>query len=59
AAQARAHLKTGSLRDVAALAGSVQDGEGRRWALVAMLQHAQVQRGRGVLDAAVRWAAGA
>jgi D-alanyl-D-alanine carboxypeptidase/D-alanyl-D-alanine-endopeptidase (penicillin-binding protein 4) len=59
AAQARAHLKTGSLRDVAALAGYVQDGEGRRWALVAMLQHAQVQRARGVLDAAVRWAAGA
>jgi D-alanyl-D-alanine carboxypeptidase/D-alanyl-D-alanine-endopeptidase (penicillin-binding protein 4) len=58
AALARAHLKTGSLRDVAGLAGVVQDAAGRRWVLVALLEHPQAQRGRGVLDAAVRWAAG-
>ncbi len=58
-AQARAHLKTGSLRDVAGLAGYVQALDGQRWALVAMLQHPQARQGRGVLDAAVRWAAGA
>ncbi|RVT84727.1 D-alanyl-D-alanine carboxypeptidase/D-alanyl-D-alanine endopeptidase [Inhella crocodyli] len=58
-AQARAHLKTGSLRDVAAVAGYVQAQDGQRWALVAMLQHPQARSGRGVLDAAVRWAAGA
>ncbi len=58
-AQARAHLKTGSLRDVAAVAGYVQAQDGQRWALVALLQHAQARAGRGVLDAAVRWAAGA
>ena len=58
-AQARAHLKTGSLRDVAGVAGYVQALDGQRWALVAMLQHPQARQGRGVLDAAVRWAAGA
>jgi D-alanyl-D-alanine carboxypeptidase/D-alanyl-D-alanine-endopeptidase (penicillin-binding protein 4) len=59
AAQGMAHLKTGSLRDVAALAGYVLDRRGQRWALVALLQHAQARNGRAVLDAAVRWAAGA
>jgi D-alanyl-D-alanine carboxypeptidase/D-alanyl-D-alanine-endopeptidase (penicillin-binding protein 4) len=59
AAQGMAHLKTGSLRDVAALAGYVLDRRGQRWALVALLQHALARNGRAVLDAAVRWAAGA
>jgi D-alanyl-D-alanine carboxypeptidase/D-alanyl-D-alanine-endopeptidase (penicillin-binding protein 4) len=57
-AQARAHLKTGSLRDVAGVAGYVDALDGQRWALVALLQHPQARNGRGVLDAAVRWAAG-
>ena len=57
AATGRAHLKTGSLRDVTALAGIVDAPSGRRWVLVAVINHAQAQAGRGVLDALLRWAA--
>ncbi len=57
AAVGRAHLKTGSLRDVVALAGIVDAPSGRRWVLVAMVNHPQAQAGRGVLEAALRWVA--
>lgn len=57
AATGRAHLKTGSLRDVAALAGIVDAPSGRRWVLVAIVNHPQAQAGRGVLDALLRWVA--
>lgn len=53
----RAHLKTGSLRDVVALAGIVDAPSGRRWVLVAIVNHAQAQSARGVLDALLRWVA--
>jgi D-alanyl-D-alanine carboxypeptidase/D-alanyl-D-alanine-endopeptidase (penicillin-binding protein 4) len=54
----RAHLKTGSLRDVQAIAGYLQARSGRRYVLVAMLQHPQAQGpgARAVLDALLRWA---
>ncbi|MGM9485250.1 D-alanyl-D-alanine carboxypeptidase/D-alanyl-D-alanine endopeptidase [Roseateles sp. NT4] len=57
AAVGRAHLKTGSLRDVVALAGIVDAPSGKRWVLVAIVNHAQAQAGRGVLDALLRWVA--
>jgi D-alanyl-D-alanine carboxypeptidase/D-alanyl-D-alanine-endopeptidase (penicillin-binding protein 4) len=57
AATGRAHLKTGSLRDVAAVAGIVDAPSGRRWVLVAILNHPQAGAGRGVLDALLRWVA--
>lgn len=57
AASGRAHLKTGSLRDVVALAGIVDAPSGRRWVLVAIVNHPQAQAGRGVLDALLRWVA--
>ena len=57
AATGRAHLKTGSLRDVVALAGIVDAPSGRRWVLVAIVNHPQAQAGRGVLDALLRWVA--
>jgi len=58
AAEGRARLKTGSLRDVVALAGYVPDGQGRHWVLVAWLNHEQaLQQGRPVLDALVDWVA--
>lgn len=55
AAAGRAHLKTGSLRDVVALAGIVDAPSGKRWVLVAVVNHPQAQGGRGVLDALLRW----
>ena len=57
AATGRAHLKTGSLRDVVALAGIVDAPSGRRWVMVAVINHPQAQTGRGVLDAVLRWVA--
>ena len=53
-----ARLKTGTLRDVTALAGVVLDPKGRPWTLVAMINHEQANQGRPVLDALVDWVAG-
>jgi serine-type D-Ala-D-Ala carboxypeptidase/endopeptidase (penicillin-binding protein 4) len=53
----RAHIKTGSLRDVVAVAGYVE-GQGRSpWAVVAIINHPQAAQGRPVLDAILEWAA--
>ena len=57
AALGRAHLKTGSLRDTAGVAGYVLAASGRRYALVAIVNHAQASAARPVLDALVQWAA--
>ena len=51
----RAHLKTGSLRDVAGVAGIVHGNNGRRWVMVALLQHPQANGSRAVLDAVQQW----
>jgi len=56
-AAGRAHLKTGSLRDVVALAGIVDAPSGRRWVIVAVINHPQAQVARPVLDAVLRWVA--
>lgn len=52
----RAHLKTGSLQDVAAVAGYVLGDSGRRYVLVAVLNHPNASAGRPALDALVQWA---
>jgi D-alanyl-D-alanine carboxypeptidase/D-alanyl-D-alanine-endopeptidase (penicillin-binding protein 4) len=51
----RAHLKTGSLRDVAAVAGYVLGSSGRRYVLVAIVQHPNANAARPALDALVQW----
>ncbi len=51
----RAHLKTGSLRDVAGVAGYVLSNTGRRYVLVAIVNHAQAAAARPALDALVQW----
>lgn len=55
----RAHLKTGSLRDVLALAGYVHAANGRRYVLVALVNHSQAAAARPVLDALLDWTANA
>ncbi|WP_367066592.1 D-alanyl-D-alanine carboxypeptidase/D-alanyl-D-alanine-endopeptidase [Oryzisolibacter sp. LB2S] len=55
--QGAAHLKTGSLRDVTALAGYVLGASGRRYALVAMVNHENAGAARPALDALVDWTA--
>ncbi len=55
--QAVAHLKTGSLRDVAGVAGYVDTASGKRWVLVAILNHPNANAARSALDALIDWAA--
>ncbi len=52
-----AHLKTGSLRDVQALAGYVHAANGQRRVLVAIVNHPQARAAKPALEALVRWAA--
>jgi len=55
AAAGRTHLKTGSMRDVAALAGEVLSASGRRWVLVALINDPHAGAAHGALDALVEW----
>jgi serine-type D-Ala-D-Ala carboxypeptidase/endopeptidase (penicillin-binding protein 4) len=52
----RAHLKTGSLRDVMGVAGVVLANTGRRYVVVAIINHANANAARPALDALVKWA---
>ncbi|MBI5259635.1 MAG: D-alanyl-D-alanine carboxypeptidase/D-alanyl-D-alanine-endopeptidase [Burkholderiales bacterium] len=52
----RAHLKTGSLRDVAAVGGLVLGPTGRRRVVVAIINHPGAELARPALDALVQWA---
>ncbi len=51
-----AHLKTGSLRDVAAVAGYVLGASGQRHVVVAIVNHEDAGAARPALDALVQWA---
>ena len=55
-AYASAHLKTGSLRDVVAVAGYVHANSGRRYVLVAITNHSNAGAARPALDALLDWA---
>ena len=57
AALGNARVKTGSLRDVAAVAGYVTGRNGRQWVVVGMINHPNATQGRPVLDALLEWAA--
>jgi D-alanyl-D-alanine carboxypeptidase/D-alanyl-D-alanine-endopeptidase (penicillin-binding protein 4) len=50
-----AWLKTGSLRDVASVAGYVQGQSGQRYTLVAVLHHPNAQQARAALDQLLEW----
>ncbi len=52
----RAHLKTGSLRDVSAVAGYLLAPNGKRYVLVAIINHPNANAARPALDALVEWA---
>jgi D-alanyl-D-alanine carboxypeptidase/D-alanyl-D-alanine-endopeptidase (penicillin-binding protein 4) len=54
---ASAHLKTGSLRDVTALAGVVHANSGKRYVLVAMVNHTSAGAAKPAFDALIDWVA--
>jgi D-alanyl-D-alanine carboxypeptidase/D-alanyl-D-alanine-endopeptidase (penicillin-binding protein 4) len=53
----QAHMKTGSLDDVSAVAGYFQGRSGRRYIVVALLNHTDIHRGPGaeVQEMLLRW----
>ena len=51
-----AHLKTGSLSNVLARAGYVDAASGKRYVLVAIVNHANAQAARSAMDALLDWA---
>ncbi|MEP7301309.1 MAG: D-alanyl-D-alanine carboxypeptidase/D-alanyl-D-alanine-endopeptidase [Caldimonas sp.] len=53
----RAHLKTGSLRDVVGIAGYVLGDSGRRYVVVAIVNHPKADATRPALEALVEWTA--
>lgn len=53
--QGRAHIKTGSIDGVRALAGYVLDEQGRRWVVVFIANHAQAGNSRAAQDALLEW----
>lgn len=55
-AQGSAHLKTGSLRDAAGIAGYVHGASGKRYVLVAIINHPNANAARPALQALVDWA---
>ena len=57
AANQRARLKTGGLRNVAALAGMVLDADDQPVVMVAIVNHDQPRKGRAAIDALVEWIA--
>lgn len=52
-----ARIKTGSLRDVVAVAGYVQARNGRDLVVVGMINHPNAPQARPVMDALLEWAA--
>jgi serine-type D-Ala-D-Ala carboxypeptidase/endopeptidase (penicillin-binding protein 4) len=52
-----AHLKTGSLRDVAGVAGYVEGASGKRYVLVAIANHANANAIRPAIEALIQWTA--
>lgn len=46
----QAHIKTGSLRNVRAIAGITRDNNGQSWAVTAIVNHAAAGGGREALD---------
>jgi D-alanyl-D-alanine carboxypeptidase/D-alanyl-D-alanine-endopeptidase (penicillin-binding protein 4) len=50
-----AHMKTGMLEDTRAVAGYVQAASGRRYVVVAIINHPNAGRGQGAHDALLEW----
>ena len=54
----QAHIKTGSLSGVRAIAGYVRDGQGRRVVVVFIVNHANAGNAQPVQDALLKWVHG-
>lgn len=50
-----AHLKTGTLDDVKAMAGYVDAADGKKWIVTFIINHSNAARGRAAQDALIEW----
>ena len=57
AAAGRAHLKTGYLEGVRAIAGYVLDSNDQRWVVVFLINDPKSRMGKPAMDALLRWVA--
>jgi len=57
ATSGRAHLKTGYLEGVRAIAGYVLDASGKRWVVVCLINDPRARLGKPAMDALLRWVA--
>lgn len=55
AVRGRAHIKTGTINQVRAIAGYLQDGEGRRYAIVMMVNHPNAAASVEAQNALLEW----
>lgn len=55
ASASHAHLKTGSLEGVKAVAGYVQSGSGKQWIVVFLINHPNAAGGQQAQDALIEW----
>ena len=53
-----AHIKSGSLNEVRAIAGYIYDAQGRRMIIVCLINHANAEFGRAAQDALMEWVYG-
>ena len=58
AAASHAHLKTGSLEGVKAIAGYVQSRSGKQWIMVFFINHANAAAGQRAQNALIEWVQG-
>ncbi|HEU0282150.1 MAG TPA: D-alanyl-D-alanine carboxypeptidase/D-alanyl-D-alanine-endopeptidase [Gallionella sp.] len=58
AAASHAHLKTGTLEGVKAIAGYVRSQGGREWVVVFFINHPNAKYGQAAQDALIEWAQG-
>jgi D-alanyl-D-alanine carboxypeptidase/D-alanyl-D-alanine-endopeptidase (penicillin-binding protein 4) len=56
-AASHAHLKTGTLEGVKAIAGYVHSSSGREWVVVFFINHPYAKRGQAAQDALIEWLA--
>lgn len=56
-AELRARIKTGTLKDVVAIAGYVRDINDQQWVVVAMINHEEAVRAKAALDELINWVA--
>ncbi len=55
ATSSHAHLKTGSLEGVKAIAGYVQSRRGKQWIMVFFINHPNASAGQRAQDALIEW----